>query len=136
MPDREQFLKEANIAVLSTVDAAGRPHGAPVWYLYDNGVFTISTGRGSQKHRNIERNPEVSLVIDSRTVPYYALMISGRAEIGPPFSPDERLRLAVRYLGEEMGRRYIEMTRGEDSISLSIQPRKTIEFDGRAGRAR
>src|SRR2546425_8863541 len=120
MPDREQFLKEANIAVLSTVDAAGRPHSAPVWYLYDNGVFTISTGRGSQKHRNIERNPEVSLVIDSRTVPYYALMISGRAEIGPPFSPDERLRLAVRYLGEEMGRRYIEMTRGEDSISLSI----------------
>ena len=134
MPDREAFLREANIAVLSTVDASCRPHGAPVWYLYDDGVFTISTGRGSQKHRNIGRNPEISLVIDSRTLPYYAVMISGRAEIGAPLSSDERLRLAVRYLGEELGRRYIEMTRGEDSISLRIQPRKVIEFDGRAGR--
>src|SRR6266705_3359347 len=118
MPDREAFLREANIAVLSTVDALGRPHGAPVWYLYDDGVFTISTGSGSQKHRNIGRNPEISLVIDSRTLPYYAVMISGRADIGPSFTPEERLRLAVRYLGEDLGRRYVEMTRGEDSITL------------------
>ena len=47
-----------------------------------------------------------------------------------PFS----LRLAVRYLGEEMGGRYVAMTEGQDSISLLIRPRKIVEFDGRAGR--
>ena len=134
MPSREEFLSEANVAVLSTVDARGRPHAAPIWYLYDDGVFIISTGRGSQKHRNIERNPEVSLVIDRRTLPYYAVMISGRAEMGPPFSGEQRERLATRYLGEDMGRRYVAMTEGQDSISLLIRPRKIVEFDGRAGR--
>ena len=46
--ERETFLRQANVAVLGTVDVRGRPHAAPVWYLYD-GVFRISTSDGSQK---------------------------------------------------------------------------------------
>jgi len=95
-PEREAFLRGANVAVLSTVDSRGRPHAAPVWYLYDDGVFRISTGEGSQKHRNIVANPNISLVIDQRELPYYAVMVQGTAEIGPGFSDDDRLRLAVR----------------------------------------
>ncbi|HSP54227.1 MAG TPA: pyridoxamine 5'-phosphate oxidase family protein [Dehalococcoidia bacterium] len=54
---QSSFLDEANVAVLATVDQRGRPHAAPVWYLWDDGELVISTGRGSQKHRNIEANP-------------------------------------------------------------------------------
>src|SRR3990172_9547146 len=132
--DREAFLQEANVAVLATVDGKGRPHAAPVWYHYDNGVFTISAGRGSQKHRNLEANPEVKLVVDRRTLPYFAVMAHGRVEIGPPLSDDDRLRLAVRYLGEEFGRAYVARTSGEDSVSVRLRPRKVIEYHGRAGR--
>jgi len=134
VPDREAFLREPNVAVLATVDSKGRPHAAPVWYLYENGELVISTGRGSQKHRNIEANPNVTLVIEKRTLPYFAAMAHGRAEIGPPFSQEDRLRMAVRYLGEERGRRYVERTQGEDSISVRLRPQKVIDFHGRAGR--
>jgi PPOX class probable F420-dependent enzyme len=103
---RETFLRQANVAVLGTVDARGRPHGAPVWYLYDDGIFRINTDRGSQKHRNIERNPNISLVIDRPAMPYYAVMIQGTAEIGPPLPDADHLKLSVRYLGEELGKRY------------------------------
>ena len=132
--DREEFLKQGNIAVLASVDSRGRPHAAPVWYLYDDGVFVISTGRGSQKHRNLEANPEVTLVVDRRTLPYFAVMAHGRVEIGPPLADDDRLRLAVRYLGEEFGRAYVAHTSGEDSVSVRLRPRKVIEYHGRAGR--
>src|SRR3990172_12706180 len=121
---REQFLKEPNVAVLATVDAKGRPHAAPIWYLYEDGVFIISTGRGSQKHRNVEANPNVTLVVDRRTLPYYAVMARGRAEIGPPLTEDERLRMAVRYLGEEMGRAYVARRSGGDSVTIRLRPRK------------
>ncbi len=131
---RDAFLKEANVAVLATVDAKGRAHAAPVWYLYDDGAFVISTGRGSQKHRNVEANPEISLVVDRRTLPYYAVTARGRAEIGQPLSNADRLRLAARYLGEDIARRYIEMTAGEDAITIRLHPRRFLEFDGRAGR--
>jgi PPOX class probable F420-dependent enzyme len=132
--ETQDFLKQANVAVLATVDAKGRPHAAPVWYLYQDGAFIVSTGRGSQKHRNVERNSNVTLVVDRRTVPYYVVMVHGRAEIGPPFSEEERLRLAVRYLGEELGRAYVARTPGEDAISLRLRPERIVEYHGRAGR--
>lgn len=132
--DREDFLRQANIAVLATVDAKGRAHAAPIWYLYEDGALVMASGRGSQKHRNVERNPEVTLVVDRRTLPYYAVMVRGRAEIGPRLSEEERLRMAIRYLGEEIGRAYIARTQGENSISIRLRPRKVIEYHGRAGR--
>lgn len=128
------FLTEANIAVLGTVDSKGRPHAAPVWYLYDDGEIIVSTGRGSQKHRNVERNPEISLTVDRRTLPYFAVTVYGTVEIGPRLTEEDRLRLAARYIGDDLARRYIEMTRDEDSVTLKIRPRKVVEFNGRAGR--
>jgi len=132
--DREEFLKRANVAVLATVGPGGRAHAAPIWYLYDDGVFIISTGRGSQKHRNVERHPEVTLVVDDRSLPYYAVMVQGAAEIGPRLSDEARLRMAVRYLGEEWGRAYIARVSGEDSVTIRLRPRRFIEYHGRAGR--
>ena len=134
MSEQEQFLAEANVAVLATVGPGGGAHAAPIWYLYEDGVFIMSTGRGSQKHRNIVRHPEVTLVVDRRTLPYYAAMAQGSAEIGPPLSEVERSRLAVRYLGEELAQAYLARTAGGDSVSIRLRPRKIIEFRGAAGR--
>lgn len=134
MSDRDDFLKEANVAVLATVDARGRAHAAPIWYLYEDGVFVMATGSGSQKHRNIEAHPGVTLVIDRRTLPYYAVMAQGKAEIGAPLDDEMRRRLAVRYLGEELARDYLARTQGDESVTIRLRPRKLIEFHGRAGR--
>ena len=132
--EQRKFAAEANVAIFSSVDGKGRPHATPVWYLFDGEEFLVSVGRGSQKHRNVERNPNVAIVIDSRAVPYYALMISGAAEIGPPFNDEQRTELAVRYLGEALGKRYVEATKANDSVSLRLKPRKVMEYSGRAGR--
>ncbi|KKL88339.1 hypothetical protein LCGC14_1925710 [marine sediment metagenome] len=132
--EREEFLRQANVAVLATVGPGGRAHAAPIWYLYEDGVFLMSTGRGSQKHRNVERDPEVTLVVDDRRVPYYAVMVQGTAEVQPPLPDEARLRMAMRYLGEEMGRAYITRTSGEGSVTIRLRPRRFIEYHGRAGR--
>jgi len=134
MGKQEDFLEQANVAVLATVDAKSRAHAAPIWYLYRDGEIVMSTGRGSQKHRNIEAHPDVTLVVDSRDLPYYALMVHGRVEVGPGFSDDERRELATRYLGERLAERYLQATAGGDSVTLRLRPRKIIEFEGRAGR--
>ena len=131
---QEAFLGESNVAVLATVDRRGRAHAAPIWYLYEDGEFVMSTGRGSQKHRNIEVNPEVTLVIDRRSLPYYYLTACGRAEIGPALSHEDRARIASRYLNEEQTRRYLERVAGPESVSIRLRPRKLIEFTGAAGR--
>jgi len=131
--ERETFLKEPNVAILATVGPRGA-HAVPIWYLYEGGAFLMSTGRGSQKHRDLERNPNVTLVVDRRTLPYYAVMARGAVEIGLQLPDEERLRMYVRYLGEEMGRAYVAQGSGEDSVSIRLTPRKFIEYHGRAGR--
>ena len=132
--EREELLKETNVAVLATVGPGGGAHAAPIWYLYEDGEFLMSTGRGSQKHRNLERRPDVTLVVDRRSLPYYAVMARGTVEIGPRLPDEARIRMAVRYLGEELGRAYIARVSGEDSVTIRLRPRKFIEFHGRAGR--
>ncbi|MDZ4278233.1 MAG: PPOX class F420-dependent oxidoreductase [Dehalococcoidia bacterium] len=132
--DREEFLSEPNVAVLATIDAKGRAHAVPIWYLYEDGELIMSTGRGSQKHRNIEAHPAVTLVIDRRTLPYYAVMARGRAEIGPPLSDDQRRRMAERYLGEELARAYLARRRDGESVSIRLRPSRMIEYQGVAGR--
>ncbi len=121
--EREELLKEPNVAVLATVGPGGRAHAAPIWYLYEDGVLIMSTGRGSQKHRNVEARPDVTLVVDRRSLPYYAVMAQGKAEIGPRLSDEARLRMATRYLGEELARAYIARVSGEDSVTIRLRPR-------------
>lgn len=133
MSRQEDLFAEPNVAILATVDRRGRPHAVPIWYLYEDGTFIISTGRGSQKHRNVENNADVALVIDRRELPYYSVTARGPAEIGPPLNDEQRMRMAVRYLGEDLGKRYYDATAGNDSITIRLKPAKLIEFDGRAG---
>ena len=132
--DVESMLAEANIAVLATVDTKNRAHAAPIWYLYEDGEFLISTGRGSQKHLNVEAHPDVTLVIDRREVPYLAAMVRGKAKIEDALSEKQRQKLATRYLGEEVARAYLKSTEGGSSVTIRLRPDKIIEFNGRAGR--
>ena len=43
--DREKLLSDANIAILATVDNRNRPHGMPIWYMYQDGKFIMSAGK-------------------------------------------------------------------------------------------
>ena len=120
----ERFVQKPRIARLGTINPDGTPHIAPVWYRYEAGEIRILTDRGSQKHRNIERDPRVTVCIDGDTPPYHTVLVRGRAKVADAPGPEWRLALAVHYLGEENGRRYVEANDGEGGIMLRIAPEK------------
>jgi hypothetical protein len=115
------------IATLASVRADGSPHTAPVWFRYEDGAFFVLTDRGSQKHRNIERDPRVELCIDDRErPPYHTVIVHGRAQIEGAPGAAWREALAVHYLGDERGKRYVEQTPAGDPIRLRIVPERII----------
>ena len=135
MPDQdtpEARLQETNVAILSTVGPKDRPHAVPIWFLYEDGTLIMTAGARSQKVRNITRNAEVALTVDRRSLPYYAVMVQGTAEIGPPPTDALRRRIAVRYLGEELGVRYTSSGTSEGAVTILVRPRKIMEYKGRA----
>ena len=127
LSDRQlRFVQKPRVARLATTRPDGAPHVAPVWFRYQDGDFLVLTDRGSQKHRNIERDARVSFCIDDDAPPYHTVIVRGRARVEPSPEPAWRLALAVHYLGEERGRRYIEENDSPDGVLVRIVPERVI----------
>lgn len=119
-----RFVENPRIARLATIGRDGAPLVTPVWYAVEDGDFLVVTDGGSQKHRNVERDPRVELCIDDERPPYHTILIRGRASVEPERGPEWRLALAVRYLGEEGGRGYVTENPPRDEVLLRITPER------------
>jgi len=119
---QQRFVAKPRIARLATVRPDGSPHIAPVWYRYEDGAFLILTERASVKARNITRDPRVVLCIDDERPPYHAVLVRGRARLTPYPGDAWREALAVHYLGEERGRRYVRENPPSDDVLVRIEP--------------
>ena len=124
-----RFVGKPRIATLATVRRDGSPHVTPVWYVYEDGDFLVTVDKGSQKQRNIEHDPRVELCIDDRErPPYHTVIARGRATVEGPPSPEFLLALAVRYLGEDAGRRYVERLQNPDQRLIRLHPEKIVSW--------
>ena len=131
----EEFLKRVQVGVLSTVDSKGRPHSVPMWCLYEDGEFVMSTGLGSQKHKNIQNNENVMLVFDQRETPYYAVMVRGIARVEKTNTIELIQRIARAYLGQEGADKYLSgRSYGTESATIRVTPMRFIEYHGLSGR--
>jgi uncharacterized protein len=70
--ERERFLEEKHIGVLSVAAADGRPPASvPIWYDYTpGGNIRINTGASRRKAKLIERAGVVTLVVQREELPY------------------------------------------------------------------
>ena len=123
-PDVEEFLRQPNVAALSSVRPDGRPHVTPVWYEFSGGEFTVSTFRSAQKLKNVARKGFASLCIYTQELPYRLVIVEGTARVGSPVDNVWRERVASRYLGEAAGRRYVRDTADWDVVAIHIRPIK------------
>jgi hypothetical protein len=74
----EQRLKKSHNYWITTVKPDGSPHTMVVWGLWQDGRFLFSTGSGSRKTRNLEKNPNC---IVCNELAHEAIIMEGTAEI-------------------------------------------------------
>ena len=78
IPESHKDLIEKPIVVtLATMMPDGRPHTTAIWRLYDGRHILFITSRGLQKERNLQRNPNVSVMALDPGNPYRYLEIRG-----------------------------------------------------------
>ena len=58
----EELIAEAPVSAHVATSVDDRPHVAPVWYLYEDGVVSFVTG--GRKLSNLRRNPRVAISIE------------------------------------------------------------------------
>ena len=77
----DQRLRSDPIIWLSTVRRDGRPHTAPVWFLWDGKTILIFSQPGSQKLRNLRNNPYVTLALEGTNGGTDVIVLEGKAEL-------------------------------------------------------
>ena len=91
------FLATRQVALLATVQADGAPLAMPMWFLHDAAAVTMLSVEGTQKVRNLRRDPRVCVVAEAvgGGGDIRGVTVLGRAEFladGP-----ERLALIERF---------------------------------------
>lgn len=62
----DQRLREDQIIWLGSVGPDGRPHLAPVWFIWDGRALLIFSRPNQRKIRNLRQNPHAILALDAR----------------------------------------------------------------------
>lgn len=133
--ERQAFLREVHVGIIS-IEAPGRePLAVPIWYDYEpGGELWVVTDRGSRKGKLLEQAGRFSLCAQTETPPYRYVSVSGPILAVEPADVEKHTRpMAHRYLGRELGDRYIEATHAErergDSVVVRMRPERWLSVD-------
>ncbi|HXQ59217.1 MAG TPA: pyridoxamine 5'-phosphate oxidase family protein, partial [Acidimicrobiales bacterium] len=121
--EREAFLADVHVGVLSVSRPSHGPLAVPVWYTYTaGGTVSFITEKTSRKSQLIVRAGRFSLCAQTETAPYKYVSVEGPVtSIEDRVDPDERRALAYRYLGPEFGDLYLAATEADAETNCVIR---------------
>jgi nitroimidazol reductase NimA-like FMN-containing flavoprotein (pyridoxamine 5'-phosphate oxidase superfamily) len=133
--EREAFLADVHVGVISISEKGRGPLTIPVWYAYEpGGEVSIATERNSRKMQLLEEGRRVSFCVQCETPPYKYVSVEGPVvDIDASDVERDERPLAHRYLGEKRGDQYIEASTDgrepEDMVRVRIRPERWLTVD-------
>lgn len=79
----DAFLAGERTCRVATVGGDGRPHVAPLWFVWDGGALWLHSLVRSQRWTDLARDPRIAVVVDAGTE-YWELRgveLAGRVEV-------------------------------------------------------
>ena len=101
-PGFRKLLEEPAFCQLATLMPDGAPHITQVWVETDGEHILINTNEGSQKEKNVRRDPRVAVNVVDPTNAWRIAMVRGRVvEVTTEGAVEQIDRLAKKCLGQE-----------------------------------
>ena len=132
MTDEElvSFFEQAQFARLGTINEDGTIHIAPIFFKYDDGQILMATQDPSRKIRNIKRNNNVTVLIDTTEVPFKGALIYGTAVLDYEDVIRKRIAIFERRLSREQAETYAGRLSGKwKCVIVRITPVHIASFD-------
>ena len=135
------YLKGARTIVLNSIGKDGVPHPAPMWFATkDDGSIVMTTFTKSQKIRNLQRDPRVSLLVEDgetytelRGVVFY-----GRAELSQDVDAVVQVLRAISRHGDGGAADALSETeqaglraQAAKRTAILVRPQRTVSWDHR-----
>lgn len=127
--EREQFLSNLHVGLISIPRSRRGPLTVPIWYAYEpGGKPWMITDSGSLKGRCLEKCDRISLCVQTEELPYQYVMVEGTFEITKS-NNDQLLAMAIRYLGPEQGKLYAASDKADTSVIVTLTPDQWLSTD-------
>ena len=124
IPDSHKDLLSAQVGVLGTIGASGRPQLSATWFLADGETVKISLNTARQKVKNLQADPKVSFLILAPDNPYKYVELRGDAEV----TADDDYSFADK-LGAKYGANLRERDQpGEVRVVVTIKPARVVAW--------
>jgi PPOX class probable F420-dependent enzyme len=92
-----------NYAILATMNPDGSPQTSVVWVGRDGGELLFSTVAGRVKHRNMMRDPRVSVTVIDSADPENYVELRGRVSMTPDIDRRVDTQLSWKYDSRDPG---------------------------------
>jgi nitroimidazol reductase NimA-like FMN-containing flavoprotein (pyridoxamine 5'-phosphate oxidase superfamily) len=108
--EREQFLADVHVGIISVAEEGRGPLTIPIWYGYTpGGELYVWMEKTSRKARLLQEASRFSLCVQTEQQPYQYVSVEGPISAIEPVDLERDARpLAHRYLGQEAGDAYID----------------------------
>ena len=124
IPASHKDLLNAQVGVLGTVGASGRPQLSGIWFLADGDTVKFSLNTARQKTKNLQANPKASFLIFDPANPYKYVELRGDVEV----TPDDDYKFA-----DQVGAKYGADLRdrdqpGDTRVTVTLTPARVIAW--------
>ena len=133
--ERERFLADLHVGVISIPEEGNGPLTIPIWYGYTPGgeVYFMTAVR-SRKARLLKAGERISLCVQIEQRPYRYVSVEGPVtSIGPVDLERDARPLYRRYLGVEAGDAHIaaaaQKITGGDELVFRMRPERWLSGD-------
>ena len=125
LPDPVKSLIEGKVfANVATLMKDGSPHVTQTWIDHEGDLVVINTFEGSQKHKNVLRDPRVALDVCDPTNPYNMAAIRGRVREVTFKGAEEHVdKMAKKYLGQD---KYPMRRPGQKRVLIKVEATRVI----------
>ena len=120
-------------AHLATLDPAGFPRVIPIWFLWEDGSFYLSSGPQSRHVQDLARDPRAGLCItieESQTKtgyrPFRQIMVRGLAHVLPDTDASWARKLIGKYIPGEAGMRRARLEAGKPHVVIVLRPERLL----------
>jgi nitroimidazol reductase NimA-like FMN-containing flavoprotein (pyridoxamine 5'-phosphate oxidase superfamily) len=128
--EMNDFLNEAPMARICSINEDGTIHGVPVWFKYESGQFIITTPEKSRKVRNIAKNSNVSLIIDVGSPAIRGVIVYGKAEVDLKSWDPDAINLLTKYMSREEAEKMWQIqNEWAKWVKITVNPERMASFD-------
>lgn len=127
---REQYLSEVRIGVLSVGRPGREPLTVPIWYDFRAGAVVFTSAEGSKKNDLLRAAGRASLCVHNDSWPYSYVTVEGPVTLRERSAQDIE-DMAIRYLGPQAGAEYArDVTWGGVLAELIPERWLTVDYSG------